>query len=364
MSDLHVSLTQQEMEESGEMDFIRSHVAAANAAARGETAPPPAEADTAESEIEEEIVEEVVEAAVTPDGDTDEVTPSGDTELTPEEEETLYLELDDATQALIDSKYGGDVNKALASLADAQSVIGRQGNELGAVRAELAAFREQMLAEMQHAQPYAAWPDEYADASESASALRTIAEQAFDRRDPEMFQRAIMAWTEADPVSAGLYRDLKEMQVRQIESERQSFEPEDTLEQAITNVVSDFPQFQVESFQAEVGAELDKTPSLKAVLWGNVPGVSVEERATILREAAQRVVARTTSETATAARKRIAVRASEEARAARVATQVARGTTAREVEVETPARTVAMGDTGRSLNIDRLNAMLPEGDRI
>jgi hypothetical protein len=74
--------------------------------------------------------------------------------------------------------------------------------------------------------------------------------------------------------------------------------------------------------------------------------------------------ARTTSETALQARKRIAVRTSEEARSARVAAQVARGTTAREETVEPEARTVPLGDSGRSLNIDRLNAMLPEEDRI
>jgi len=158
---------------------------------------------------------------------------------------------------------------------------------------------------------------------------------------------------------------MKEIEVRQIQAVEQA--PVDdgvTLNEAVSGVISEFPQFQVESFQSEVAAELDKTPSLKAVLWGQVPGVSVEERATILREAAPRVVARTTSETALQARKRIAVRTSEEARSARVAAQVARGTTAREETVEPEARTVPLGDSGRSLNIDRLNAMLPEEDRI
>jgi hypothetical protein len=91
----------------------------------------------------------------------------------------------------------------------------------------------------------------------------------------------------------------------------------------------------------------------------------VEERATILREAAQRVAQRTTSETAQRARKRIAVRTTEEARQARAAAQVERATKAAEkaTEDEEP-RKVAMGDTGRSLDLDRLNALLPPGERL
>lgn len=365
MSNLEVSLTQQEMEESGEMQFIRDHVAAAQAAAAGETAPPANASDTVETE-ETTDADEVED--VTPDGDTEDVTPDGATDdegLSDEDADTLYLELDDATQALIDSKYGGDINKALAALPEAQSTIGRQGNEMGALRQELEAFRAQLQADFAAAQPYAQWPDEFADTSEQAAALRVIAEQAFDRRDARMFEQALGAWSEADPVSAGLYRDLKEMQVLQIQREAQApVNDEALLAEGIQKTVSEIPQLNDSAFVDQVNAELEKTPSLKAVLWGQVPGVSVEERVTILREAAQRVQARTTSETAERARKRIAVRTSEEARAARAQAQVERAATAREQTEETPPRTVPLGETGRTLNLDRLNAMLPEGDRI
>lgn len=355
MSDLHVSLTQQEMEENGEMDFIRAHVAAA----QEDAIAPVEEADTVEEQEEQsdepEVVEEGTEPAEIDESVQDETT-----------DDTVWLDLDEDTERLLNEKYSGDLNEMLRAAREGQSVIGRQGNELGAVRQELEALREQLTTGLQAAQPYAPWPDEYADTPETAAGLRVIAEQAFDRRDPETFQRAIVAWEEADPLSAGMYRDLKEMQVRQIEAFQESpVVDEDTaLASMVDSVVAEFPQFQSEEFQGQVAAELEKTPSLKAVLWGQVPGVSVEERSTILREAAQRVVQRTTSETAQNARKRIAVRTSEEARQARVAAQVARGTTARETTEEPEARTVAMGETGRSLNIDRLNAMLPEGDRI
>src|SRR6188508_3341131 len=223
MSELEVSLTQQAMEENGELDFIRAHVAAA----QGEGTPTPATAETVVED--EEVVEEGSEE--------EEIPAAVGTEATAEsEDEVLYLDIDDATQELIDSKYGGDLGKALQALRESQSVIGRQGNEMGALRAQLDQAMEQLRGDLLAAQPYAAWPDEYADTSEQAAAFRVIAEQAFDRRDPQTFGRAFQAWEEVDPVSAGLYRDLKEMQVRQIEQAAQApvVDDEATLEAKIT----------------------------------------------------------------------------------------------------------------------------------
>jgi Fe-S cluster assembly scaffold protein SufB len=234
------------------------------------------------------------------------------------------------------------------------------------VRAELEALRRDMQQGLANAQPYPEWPDEYAEPAEAAAQLRLVAETAFTRGDVDTFQRAIGAWEEADPLSAGMYRDLKEMQIAQAMAAQQApvGNDEATLQAGVQEIRTKYPQFQDESFQAAVAAELDKTPSLKAVLWEGVPGVTVEERLRILDEAAERVVARTTSETAQQARRRIAIRTSEEARAARVAAQTLRPDKARETVEETPSRTIAMGESGRVLDIDRLNRMLPETDRI
>jgi hypothetical protein len=92
--------------------------------------------------------------------------------------------------------------------------------------------------------------------------------------------------------------------------------------------------------------------------------VSVQERLAILDEAAQRVVSRQTAETAQQARRRVAIRVSEEARDARVAAQSVRGQQAREAAAEVEPRTVPLGESGRVLNLDRLNAMLSPEDRI
>jgi hypothetical protein len=360
MSDLHVDLARQAMEESGEMQFIRDHIAAAQGNEVSAPAQEAPEADTVEVPVVEEEPESSEDEPVQQDAEQ-----VDDAELTPEEEETLYLELDEDTQALIDNKYGGDINKALVALREGQSVIGRQGSELGELRKELQEFREQVSLGLQQAQPYPEWPDEYEEGPDAALKLRQIAEEAFQRQDVRTFQNALIAWEDADPVSAGLYRDLKEMQIVQAQALQAPVRDDvATLDAGVAQIRTDFPQFSDPAFQQAVAEELDKTPSLKAVLWEGVPGVSVEERLTVLREAAQRVASRTTSETAQQARKRVAIRASEEARAARVAAQSVRGGTARDTGPEPEKRTIPMGESGRSLDIDRLNAMLSPEDRI
>lgn len=150
MSDLHVSLVQQEMEENGELDFIRAHVAAANEAVAGGT-PTPAAQQPVET-VEEDVVEE--DEDVQESGqDAEEETPAA--EVSADQDDVLWLDIDDATQQLIDTKYGGDLGKALSALRESQSVIGRQGNEMGALRAELAAAMEQLRGDLISAQPYA-----------------------------------------------------------------------------------------------------------------------------------------------------------------------------------------------------------------
>jgi hypothetical protein len=356
MSSLDEDFTMQEMEESGEMQFIRDHVAAA----RGEDPAPAPEADTVEEEEQTEEVEE--EESEEEGGDAEQTDDSS----SDDEDDTIYLDLDEETQALLESKYGGDLNAMLRAAREGQSLIGRQGNELGAVRQELEQLRQQIQQGLVNAQPYPEWPDEYADERESVAQLRLIAETAFSRGDVQTFQRAIGSWDEVDPVSSSLYRDLKEMQIAQSMAQQQAPVQDDeaTLQKGLEEIRTKFPQFDDDTFKKEVAAELDKTPSLKAVLWEGVPGVTPQERLNVLEEAAQRVASRRQAETAQRARQRVAVRASEEARAARIAAQSVRGGTARDETPEPEPRTVPLGETGRTLNLDRLNAMLDPDDRV
>lgn len=367
MSDIEVGFTQQEMEANGEMQFIRDHIAAAQADAAGTPAPAP-EADTVE---ETEVVEpvEVVdseEEAIPADVGTD-----APAELTAEEEEVLYLELDDETQTLIDTKYGGDINKALVALREGQSLIGRQGTELGDLRKQMEDLAALVQQGQVMAQPYTTeWPDEFAEPNEAAAAYRAIAEEAFAREDIDTFSSALDAWVAQDPASAGTYRDLKILQLQTAMSQQTPAAPvqddEATLLAGTQAVQEQYPRFNADDseFMGAFDAELQKFPTLKALLWGEIPGTTPDQRIEALRETVGRVASQFTAETERAARRRVAIRTNEEARQARREARVTSGETARVVVQEPAPRTVPMGETGRSLDIDRLNSMLPPEDRI
>ena len=363
MSGLEVDFTKQEMEANGEMDFIRAHVAAAH----GETPTPAVEADTVgETDEVVELVEEAVAAEEElPESGND---PAEATALTPEEEEVLYLELDDETQTLIDTKYGGDVNKALVALREGQSLIGRQGTELGELRKQMEDLAALVERGQVMAQPYTEWPDEFAEPAESAAAFRAIAEEAFAREDVETFGTAIDAWQAQDPAGAATYRDLKLLQLQMSQTPEAQVVTDDaaTLQAGTEAVKAEFPRFNPEDteFMVAFDAELTKFPTLKSLLWGEIPGTTPDQRIAALRETVGRVASQFTAETEQAARRRVAIRTSEEARQARREARVTSGESARVVEPEPVARTVPLGETGRSLDIDRLNALLAPEDRI
>jgi hypothetical protein len=360
VSDLEVESARMEMEASGELDFIRQHAAAAGHPIVPDAAPAP-EADTVTDEPVVDEVEEVDEPVV-------EETAEETAELTPEEEEVLYLELDNDTQALIDSKYGGDIGKALIALRESQSLIGRQGNELGELRQAMEAMEARITQGLQQAQPYPDLPEEYDDPAEAAMKYRAIAELAFAREDVETFGSIVDAWIEVDPLSANTYRDLKILQlqtaIQPTTPAAPQGDPQEAIRQGVAKVQEEFPQMLTPEFSAAMEGELQKFPSLKALLWGEIPGTTPEQRIAALRETVQRVASRTVSETEEKARRRVAVVRSEEARQARLEAKVVSGAAARVAEPEVEARSVPLGETGRSLNIDRLNAMLSPEDRI
>jgi hypothetical protein len=359
VSDLEVESARQAMEESGEMDFIRAHREAA-----GADATPAAPADTEETdEVVEEGQEEAVEEAPAVQAAT------AAEPLTPEEEEVLYLELDDDTQALIDTKYGGDLNKALVALRESQSLLGRQGNELGDLRREMAEFRASVERGQLLNQPYPEMPDEYEDPADAAMKYRAIAEAAFAREDVDTFAGVVDAWIEVDPLSANTYRDLKILQLQTAlqtapAAPAQAGDPAAVIEAGVLKMQEEYPQMLTPEFQAEFDAEMKRFPALKGVLWGEIPGTTPEQRVEALRETVTRITSRHSAETEEKARKRVAVRRSEAARQARIEGKVASGESARISEPEVVKRTVALGDTGRVLDIDRMNEMLNPEDRI
>jgi hypothetical protein len=362
VSDLEVESARQEMEASGELEFIRQHAEAAGHPIATDAAPAP-EADTV---TDEPVVEEVVEEET-------ELTESGspveeETTLTEAEEDILYLELDDDTQALIDTKYGGDLSKALVALRESQSLLGRQGNELGDLRREMAEFRQSVERSQIMNQPYPEMPDEYEDPADAAVKYRAIAEQAFAREDVDTFSGIVDAWIEIDPLGGNTYRDLKLLQLQSAMQQQAPAapqgDPQEVIAVGVAKVKEEYPQMSTPEFQAEFDAEIQKFPSLKGLLWGEIPGTTPEQRVAALRETVERIASRHSAETEEKARKRVAVKRSEAARQARVEGKVASGESARVAEPEVEKRTVPLGETGRSLDIDRLNAMLNPEDRI
>ena len=354
MSDLEVEGARQEMEASGELEFIRQHREAAGQVVAPAT--PAAPADTEETEVVEE------------EGEVEEVEEVETPELTAEEEEVLYLELDDDTQSLIDTKYGGDLSKALVALRESQSLLGRQGNELGDLRRELAEFRQSVERGQVLGQPYPEMPDEYDDPADAAVKYRAIAEQAFAREDVDTFSGIVDAWIEVDPLGGNTYRDLKILQLQNamqaVTPAAPQGNPQDVIAAGVAKVQEEFPQMLTPEFQAEFDAEIQKFPTLKGLLWGEIPGTTPEQRVEALRETVTRIASRQTGETEEKARRRVAVVRSEAARQARVDAKVASGQSARIAEPEVEARTVPLGESGRSLDINKLNAMLSPEDRI
>jgi hypothetical protein len=371
VSNLEVEAARQAMEESGEMDFIRAHAAAADG-----TPTPAPEADTVETEqepveqTEEETTDGKIPAGEPEDDQEDAAAEQEDIPLTPEEEDVLYLDLDPETQSLIDTKYGGDMNKALAALKDSQSLIGRQGSELGDLRKQLEDLTTLVQQGQIRSQPYPEWPDEFAEPHESAAAFRAIAEEAFTREDADTFATAVNAWAAQDPAAAGTYRDLKVLQLTQAMAAQpqapDATSVEATLQAGIAELQQKYPRFTPDDpeFMGAFDAELEKLPTLRSLLWGEIPGTTPAERLAALDETVGRVASRFTADTERAARRRIAIRTSEEAAQARREARVTSGETARVVEEEPAPRTVPLGQTGRTLDLDRLNAMLPPEDRL
>lgn len=374
MSDLAIELERQRMEESGESEFIRQHVASAR-----EDASAPAPADTAD-EPEDEEVDEPAAAdtsdADEPDTDDDEVeetTPDGGEELPEDErdEEVEFLDVSPEVEAFVNEKYGGDLGKALEALASGQSLIGRQGNELAELRRELAErdalLQAQIQQAAQHAVPYPEFPDELTVEDDPGTAVQTyraIAEQAFARGDADMFQRSLLEWQGLDPVGMETYATLKSIQL-----ERSASAPAESqtptggdLPEALAPLVEKYPDLLKPETIEAINQEASRWPTLGRLLQSDA---TLAERTAALEELYLLTARRMTSDTEQKARKKVALRVSEEARRVRQEATVATATRGRERKSPDESKRVApIGETGRTFDFDRLNAMLPPEDRV
>lgn|SRR5574340_73926 len=347
------------MRESGKMDQILDAMRGSSA-----TADPPAEeddtgeaasedapaedADTADEDVDDAGSAEAEDSA---DSGTEDEAESG------EEEDGLFLDLTPEVESLL-AKYGGDVNKALAALASSQSTIGRQGNELGEVRAELEALRTQL--QVGAFEPYA-WPDfEEQDPAESVNDLYRVAEQAFSRQDPEAFQTALQYMDQLDPIRARLYAQSKANEIQMQQAAAAA--PAVTLESLVSDLATTAPDLRTPEVQAAIGAEAQKFPSLARIL--SDPNADPQERANVLKEMYDRVSSRQTADTVTKSARRVALRTSEEARAARAEARVAtadqRGSTTVPDDQKPDTKIALRSSHGGDFNVSEVHRQVEE----
>ena len=154
---------------------------------------------------EEEPGESEVEQAQSADDEGDGLEADTDGE---EEGDEIVLELDEGVLELVNTKYDGDIGKALEALQDAQSVIGRQGTELGELRelrTQVESLRELMT--LQQAGSGIDWDDEIADNPEAAVV------KAVQFQNVGAFEAAMDAWAATEPLKAFTFlQELNEVQ--------------------------------------------------------------------------------------------------------------------------------------------------------
>lgn len=244
--------------------------------------------------VEEEVPADA-EIEPDPEGFTEEVEATEEEETPDSEEEdaAIVLELDEELASLIDNKYGGDLVKALQGLKEAQSLIGRQGSELG----ELRELRDQIesLQQLMTLQQQASsidWDEVIAENPEQAVHL------AAQYQNPQAFEEAIEAWAASEPIKAFTF--LQEIQ------QAASAPPPTTLEAEVDSLKSRYPDLQQRLPAIE--QEAAKRPALQRLLSDQDPRV----RAQALEDLYHLSGSRVTPDTSQAARQ-VILRAKAEA---------------------------------------------------
>jgi len=187
--------------------------------------------------------------------------------------------------------------------------------------------------------------------------LRQIADSAFEAQDSEAFGQAMTQWQAIDPLGNEAWATMKATQVM-LSQARDSGTPEEpTLEAGVAALQEKYPQLSEADFQKEVGAELDKFPTLQRTFQDTTAAPS--ERLGALEEAARLVASRHSDGDVRQAVRRVAVKQSEEARKARAEARTATGG-ARGKPTAAAERTILVGDTGQTVTAEELQARVKE----
>jgi hypothetical protein len=251
----------------------------------------------------EETEEVAVEAAEEPVAEQDEQVEESD--------DGIVIEIDDDLQSVLD-KYDGDVTKALKALGESQSMIGRQGNELGELRRELQEMRQALEQGFQQ-QPQQQFVGPYMnDIDENPQGLVV---EALERGDTRTVEMALRAWGEEDPFGATTFLLSLQQQAAQaaVPPVEQQSTPQvtgtgPTLEQAMSEVVSRHPD--VEKYLSQVQQVAEEFPTLRDSMKQGSPARQAQAFEELLRIAKSRSVEGDT----TKAMKKVILKAQEEVR--------------------------------------------------
>jgi len=178
-----------------EFDF-EAALAAQVAASREETPAPEPVVDEQPAEEPEDLEdpEETPEADETPEAEEPEETPAEEPQGFSDPRITEFL-----------ARHNGDLEAALRQAIEAQSLIGRQGSELG----ELRKLVEQLQARMDTPSPVGNLDDLLEESPWE------VIQHAIQTNDTRLHDRALEAWYELDPRQASRYeREIELAQLR------------------------------------------------------------------------------------------------------------------------------------------------------
>lgn len=246
-----------------------------------------------------EVVSE--EVADKPEVDTEPAEDDGD----------IVIELDDDLTSILE-RYDGDVTKALRALNEKESFTGRQANEIGQLRADLAAMR-QML-EQQPPQQH--WGPYQNDINEDPKA---VVFEALERGDQRTMAQAVQAWGQDEPFEAAAF--LFSLSQNQPAPEEPTLAPATgpSIEQAMAEVVARHPD--VEQYTEKIGEVAKEFPTLRNFMAQGTPAQQAQAFEELL------VIAKTRSGDTSSAMKRVILKTQEEVRKEKAEAAVVSGQT-------------------------------------
>jgi hypothetical protein len=264
---------------------------------------------SAEAEEPDETEEPSTDDALT--GEPDPGADAVEAALEPEDDDEIVLEIDD-TLAQVLERYDGDVGKALKALADKESFTGRQANEIGQLRQELAALRQDLQQAPQQQQFYGPYQNDLDSPKE-------LVAEALERGDTQTMELAIRAWGEEEPFEAAAFLFSLSAQYQQEQSQPEPVAPQGvgrSIETAMADVVERHPD--VEKYLPALNAVAQEFPTLRNFMQQGTPTQQAQAFEELL------VITKTRSQgtDTSAAMKRVILKTQEEVRKDKADAQV------------------------------------------